>query len=276
MSAPNTQGVTPFNAGAGNANLQPEHSISRTAGFVYSPSYVQGLDFTLDYYHINITNVITAISADDVLKNCYVFSVQSFCDQFSRDANGQVVGLNRGNANLGSLDTSGYTFGAHYRLPEFSFGRFVITLDSNYLKNYTTISKAGAQPQDYAGTYGYPRVRANLGLDYTKGNWGATWGMRYYGAFRDLCFNDTECNEPNYNGASWPYGVGANRKGAIVFNDAQGRYQLPWKASIAFGIRNVFDRHPPTTYSVDNSSTGLLDPTLDLDRYFYLQYNQRF
>ncbi len=278
VTGPDSQGTTPFNTGAGNAYLQPEHSISRTAGFVYSPSYVQGLDFTLDYYHINITNVITAISADYVLQQCYIFSVQSYCNQFSRDANGQVVGLNRGNANLGSLDTAGYTFGVHYRLPEFSFGKFVVTLDSNYLSNYTTVSTAGAPPQDYAGTYGFPRVRANLGLDYTKGNWGATWGLRYYGAFRDECWSapDIECNEPNYNGHSWPYGVGANRKGAIIYNDAQARYELPWKANIAFGIRNIFDKHPPTTYSVNNSSTGLLDPTLDLDRYFYLQYNQRF
>ena len=276
VSGPDSQGTTPFNTGAGNANLKPEHSTSRTVGLIYSPSYVGGLDFTLDFYKITVTNVITAISADYVLDQCYVFSVQSYCGQFSRDANGQVVGLNRGNANLGSLDTAGYTFGVHYRLPDFSFGKFAINFDSNYLKNYTTTSEAGAPPQDYAGTYGFPRLRSNLSVDWQLGKWGATWTMRYYGAIRDACVFDGECNQPNYQGPSWPYGIGANRKGALTFNDAQARYELPWKANVAVGIRDIFDKHPTTIYTVNNSSTGLIDPTQDLGRYFYVQYNQKF
>ncbi|MCT7085137.1 TonB-dependent receptor, partial [Salmonella enterica] len=89
----NQQSTTPFVAGAGNAYLQPEHSTTRTLGLVYSPHYVDGLDMTLDYYDIKITNVITAIDANYVLDQCYQYSVQEFCSAFQRDANGQVVNL---------------------------------------------------------------------------------------------------------------------------------------------------------------------------------------
>ncbi len=277
ISGPDTQGNTPFNTGVGNASLQPEYSLSRTAGLVYSPSYAPGLDFTLDFYKIQVRNVITALSADQVLDFCYVYSIQSYCNSFSRDpVNQQVINLNRGNVNLGSLSTSGYTFGVNYHLPEFSFGKFTVTLDTNYLKNFIQTPQPGSPSQDLVGQFGLPHFRANLGVDWQLGDWGATWGMRYYGAYKDECWDATECNQPNYNNSSWAYGPGANRKGAIVYNDAQVRYQLPWNGSIAVGARDIFDKHPPTVYVPTGASTGHVDPTLDLGRYFYVQYNQKF
>jgi iron complex outermembrane receptor protein len=280
VKGPNQQGTTPFVTGAGNAYLQPEHSTTRTLGLVYSPHYVDGLDMTLDYYDIKITNVITAIDANYVLDQCYQYSVQEFCSAFQRDANGQVVGLHRGNANLGWIETTGYNLGANYRLPEFSFGKFVFNMNVNYLDDWNQASTNDAPVINYAGQYGYQHWRGNFGLDWTLGNWGATWGIRYYGAFLDQCFSETvHCNKPNYTSVNWGYGTGANRMGAVVFNDAQARYQLPWKAQISVGIRDIFDKHPPNTvnaYVLGFNSSGSIDPTLDLGRYFYVQYNQQF
>ncbi|RDI98789.1 TonB-dependent receptor, partial [Dyella solisilvae] len=278
-----SQGTTPFQTGYGNASLQPEHSTTRTLGLVYSPHYIDGFDVTVDYYDIKITNVITPVSADYVLTQCYQYSVQQFCDAFQRDANGQIVNLKRGNENLGFIETKGYNAGIVYRLPQFSFGKFVFNMNANYLQNWNQQSVSGAPVINYAGQYGTPKWRANLGVDYTYGNWGATWDMRYYGAFIDQCWSQSDpvihCNMPNYTSVNWAYGPGANRMGAVVMNDAQARYSLPWKAQIAFGIRNIFKKQPPNTISATtfgNNSTSSVDPNLDLDRYFYLQYSQQF
>ena len=43
----------------------------------------------------------------------------------------------------------------------------------------------------YAGTWGMPRWRANAGIDWSLGDFGATWSLRYYGAFRDECWDTT-------------------------------------------------------------------------------------
>jgi iron complex outermembrane receptor protein len=199
-----------------------------------------------------------------------------------------VVNLNRGNINEGSLSTSGYDFGTHYRLPEFGFGKFTIGLDANYLASFNQQATSTSQVLGYAGHYNYPRVRANLGLDWSNGNWGATWAMRYFGAFRSRCWSQyvpaeggdpaepaVECNQPNYAATTWS-GVGANRKGAAVYDDAQIRYAFPWKGTFAFGVKNVFDKSQTITYSVDDSSTAKVDPALPTDRYFYVSYNQKF
>ena len=280
VAGPNQQSTTPFVAGAGNSFLQPEHSTTRTLGLVYSPHYVDGLDMTLDYYDIKITNVITAIDANYVLDQCYQYSVQDFCSAFQRDANGQVVNLHRGNANLGWLETTGYNLGVNYRLPAFSFGKFVFNMNVNYLDDWNQASTNDAPAINYAGQYGYNHWRANMGLDWTLGNWGATWSVRYYGAFLDQCWDaTTHCNMPNYTSVNWGYGTGADRMGATVFHDAQVRYTLPWKGTIAFGMRDIFDKHPPNTINaavLGFNSSGSVDPTLDLGRYIYLQYNQTF
>ncbi|WP_050997977.1 TonB-dependent receptor plug domain-containing protein [Dyella japonica] len=276
----NQQSTTPFVTGAGNAYLQPEHSTTRTLGLVYSPHYVDGLDMTLDYYDIKITNEIQAIDANYVLDQCYQYSVQEFCSAFQRDANGQVVNLHRGNANLGWIETTGYNLGVNYRLPAFSFGKFVFNMNVNYLDDWKQASTNDAPTINYAGQYGYQHWRANLGLDWTQGNWGATWGIRYFGSYLDQCWDaTTHCNMPNYTSVNWGYGTGANRMGAVVFNDAQVRYQLPWKGQVAVGMRNMFDKHPPNSinaYVLGYNSSGSVDPTMDLGRYFYVQYNQQF
>jgi iron complex outermembrane receptor protein len=280
VQGPGTQGATPFFQSTGNTALQPEKSTTRTLGLIYSPHFVDGLDFTLDYYKIRINNVITGISADYTLDQCYQYSVQSFCDQFTRDAKGQVVGLREGTANLGWVQTSGYTFGATYRLPQTSFGQFNVSLDANYLDEYTEQSEPGAQKVNYAGQWGSPHWRINTGVDWKLGNWGATWDVRYYGAFLDQCFSTSDpvahCNMPDYESKNWGYGTGANRMGVVIMNDIQGSYQLPWNATVAVGVRDMFNKHPPINFSVSNNSGTFIDPVLDLGRYFYLQYNQKF
>lgn len=275
-NAGGTQGTVPFNAGVGNANLQPEAATTRTLGMVYSPSYLEGFDASLDWYNVKVTNVITGISAQFVMDQCLVQNVSSWCGNFTRGADGQINMLNRGNANLGAIETEGYDFVAHYRLPETSFGKFAVTLDTTYLTSYNQQSTAGVPYDTYAGTWSFPRVKGNLSLDWNMGDFGATWGLRYQGAFRDLCWDvGVECNQPNYTSPTWGV-VGANRKGAIVFNDVQFRWNAPWNAAISVGVNNVFNRRPPVTYSVSNSDASSYDPALDLTRYFYVGYNQKF
>lgn len=277
VSARNVQSTTPFNAAVGNADLKPETSISRTAGFVYSPAWVPGgLDLSVDWYDIRIVDAITPVSASYVLDQCYLDGNPYFCNNFSRDpTTHQVIGLNRGNLNLGMKRTSGYDFGIHYRLPKFDWGQFAIGLESNYLKSFDERATSDADIYGSVGHYGLPRNRATLGVDWNNGNWGATWSMRYSGAYRDTCWDDTECNQPDYQGHNWS-GIGANRKGASTYHDVQARYSFPWKGTLSVGVKNLFAKQPTIVYSADNTSTAHLDPTLDLDRYFYLQYSQKF
>ncbi|PPV08979.1 TonB-dependent receptor [Xanthomonas bromi] len=276
------QGNSPFNAGVGNAELEPERSITRTVGMVYSPHWVQGLDFSLDWYRISISNIITALTANDVLNNCYLNNLASYCADYGRDAvTGQVTTLSRGNVNLGRLETEGYNFGVRYRMPETAYGKFAVNLDTNYLTTYKSQAEAGADWSNAAGYWNFPRVRATLGLDWSLGALSANWNLRYYGGFRDYCWDAAagiECNDPNYQtpNPGWGGGTGSNKKGSISYQDVSVTWQAPWDGSVTVGARNIWNKQPPITYSITNSSTAAIDPMLDYDRFLFVQYNQRF
>jgi iron complex outermembrane recepter protein len=47
----------------GNPNLTPETADTWTGGFVWTPQFLQGASLSLDYYHINVTNALNALSA---------------------------------------------------------------------------------------------------------------------------------------------------------------------------------------------------------------------
>ncbi|AIF47166.1 TonB-dependent receptor plug domain-containing protein [Dyella japonica] len=289
-----SQTPTPFVSGS-NPNLKPERSITRTAGFVYSPHYAPGLDVTLDYYNIYVKNIISTVYADQILNLCYIQNDPSYCGRFTRasaaDPNtglvaGSINQLNESLANLGSLKTSGYDIGIHYKLPETSFGRFRIASDSTYLTKYETVSGPGATPQDLVGFFdgedAIYRLRSNLQVDWDFKQFGASWTIRYYSGLKDQCYtapngNVYNCSSPNYTNPWWPT-PGMSQKGSVAFNDAQFRYTAPWKGVFTVGVNNIFNKKGPYYYSVPTSGTGSppYNPNFDIDRFWYVSYNQKF
>ncbi|HEV7776444.1 MAG TPA: TonB-dependent receptor [Luteibacter sp.] len=282
VDAADSQSTTPFLSGS-NDKLKPETSLSKTLGLVYSPSFIDGFNVSLDWYNIRIKNEISSISSNDVLDDCYLRNIASACASFSRDASGQVVNLTHTLTNRGQLETEGYDFNATYRLPKFSIGEFRVSVDTNYVSKYNE-NPGGDSPVIYdAGQYATWRVRSNANLDWNYGNWGATWGVRYYSGLKEDCSFDLtggpECNLPDYVTP----GVGVTPKrqvGAITFNDLSVRWMAPWNGTFSVGANNVFNRKGPIFYTASSNTSGnssfVYNPSYDNGRFFYVRYNQKF
>jgi iron complex outermembrane receptor protein len=273
------QSNTPFSAGAGNATLQPETAQTKTLGLVYSPSFLTGFTASIDWYNIKVNNLISGISATQVAEYCYVQNVQSFCGAIQRDpGTAQIVNLSRGNANLGGLETEGYDLGLAYRLARTRFGQFGLRSDSTFVTKYRTKADPGAQFVSYLGEYdeggvSYYRAKSNVSLDWSLGDWSATWTARYFGRVRDKCYSATDaCSNP---GGTANWGVDYNRMGAMVYNDVSVAYKTAWKGQIMVGANNIFDKDPRTTV-LGASSSSAVDPNLSIDRFVYVRYNQAF
>ena len=277
-----TQGTSPFLAGAGNAFLTPEKSVTKTLGFVYSPSYLEGLTVNADWYRIDVSNQITAISAQYVMNECYVFNNPTFCSSITRDpTTGMINGLARGNANLGALRTEGVDFGGSYLFPKTPYGVFKATLDATYLIRNTSKASDTGPYQDTQGEYSLYRMKANLALDWTMGPYSARLMTRYYSKSKDECLIsfDEDCSNPN--DSTIDFGQGVNWKHATIYNDVNFAYETPWKGNISFGINNVLDVKPRIVFAAGSagfafSNSSSVDPTMPVDRYYYIRYAQKF
>ncbi|MGP1667351.1 MAG: TonB-dependent receptor domain-containing protein, partial [Rhodanobacter sp.] len=254
-------------------------------GLVHSPSYVDGLDMSLDWYRIRITNSISQPDATVVLNQCYVQQNAEFCDKVVRSTNplsqGQVLRADETVANLGTTDVEGYDFTTHYRFPETSFGTFRANLDSTYLVKYDT---KVTPEQVTLGNVGFGdvfRFRANTGLDWSYGDFGATWNMRYQSGAKFDCqapdFNSPSdpgehCNMPDY--VSPLNGVQPlQRIGSFTYHDVQFRWSAPWNGTVSLGANNVFNKKPISNYD----STRTFQPYYDIPGvYYYVRYNQKF
>ena len=266
---------TPFLSGS-NPELTPETSTSRSLGIVYSPSYVEGLNVSLDWWRTKIDNVVTAFSASGILNDCYLYDIASQCQYFTRDENGVVDSLIRTGRNAGYWDVEGFDFEVNYTLPETRFGTFGVNWQNTYYSNFEikaddTTNTDPAPQVSFGSTF---RIRSVASLNWEYGDFGATWTARYFSKIREECYFSEPCSDldyVDYQGNSFPI----NETGSNTFNDVQVRWQAPWNATVSVGVNNVFDREGPVLYTAPNSGFAYYGG-FDIGRFAYMKYQQRF
>jgi len=94
----------------GNPNLQPENAETFTAGFVLQPDFFPLGDFkaTVDYYDIEITDVIASFGAGFFINDCYSNGVAASCARVVRDpGTGDIDFVNTTRGNQGTFATNG-------------------------------------------------------------------------------------------------------------------------------------------------------------------------
>jgi outer membrane receptor protein involved in Fe transport len=278
--------------------LGPEHGKSFDFGLVYSPSYVPGLSMSADVWRVYLKDTITNIGAQNVLNLCYA-GITKYCPLITRfptgSANpGEINQIVEPTGNLGRTDTKGVDFSLRYKLPQFSFGNFVLGVDSTYTSRYDQETAPGLagnarftdaghfQPFGSAqasacpsggGVCLFPRWRGQGFLNWNLGNWDASWRMRYIGRFQNGSLNASQDTHPtgSLNGIVLKYG-------ATVYNDMSIGYNIePYNTQVAFGVNNAFDKQPPFLYA-NNTLNANTDPSdFDLQgRYFFARVTVKF
>lgn len=280
----------------GNPNLQPEYGTTRTLGLVYSPSYLENLNLSLDWWKIKLNDGLATISAQGVLNRCYADGLLVSCGQIERRPSGEIQTIRAGNENLARLQVEGWDFTASYRF-DTDFGRFSAVLDTTYLSDYRSVAQTSTlRPVNVTGqflgtTSAYWRKRGNLSLDWSLGDWGANWTVRHYSKLMEPChtlvngfangvFERQVCSVPVSQapriGVHPSTGLtGARNKiGATTYHDAQVRWNSPFNSTVRLGIRNLMDKDPPIAL---NSFANSFLQAYDIPgRYWYASYTQNF
>ena len=101
----------------GNPNLNEEIADTFTVGFVYTPSFIDGLRIAVDWYEIEIEDAISLTGSQAILDKCVDDPAgidNQFCPLVTRDVDGNIIELRRFPLNLNFFQTSGLDFEVDY------------------------------------------------------------------------------------------------------------------------------------------------------------------
>ena len=169
-----------FVYGGGNANLTPETSHTLTIGGSYSPHYVRGLSMSVDYYSIDIANVITVITPQDTVNQCHKANAgDPTCGGvIARAPNGTIQSVSTTYRNLASYSTRGLDFEAAYRT-SLGDGRLTVRAVANHILDLKINGNdvAGVVGGDTA--FSTPKWRLSGTMSYDRKNAGIDLRVRY-------------------------------------------------------------------------------------------------
>jgi iron complex outermembrane recepter protein len=221
-----------------DANIQPEQSESFTAGFVLSPSQIDGLSMTVDYWRFKVTNAITRLDAQAGLNNCFAGD-QTACDTFNITLDGDLSHFTNPLTNVGNQDTSGIDVNLAYRFE-------AAGLTWNINNDTTWLLKFKQDGIDYTNTMdgnygGYAELRNNLSIQAGRGDWSVTYFNRYIGN-TDYLANGTKVD-------------------AVLYHNVAASYFIARGLSVSLGVKNLTDEAP--SYVQNGSDGGTVPEVFD-------------
>lgn len=240
-------------------DLEVETAETITIGFIYSPSYIDDLTISLDYYSITIDNIITGVGNDYKAERC-LEGLQDFCRAIERDSSTGVIQTTYNYVfNLSGREVEGYDLEATYKFPLGEFG----DLDFKFLYNYVTKHQTQPLPdsdwEDNLGELPYFEQRGNFSTTYSYEDLTLNWTTVYQGSIYD------DKNASYFN----------NDIDAVVIHNAQARYVFGDDTPIEVyaGVDNVFDQDPPFLpegYKNGQAQTATASSYSRIGRMFYL------
>ena len=162
----------------GNPNLKPEVAKNYEAGLVLTnPTGLEGFSASVDYYYIEIKDIISTLSAQQQVNFCKdpVTPILSYCDTLNlTPAAGTQPFVNVQSFNLASVITKGMDFEGSYQMPLDRIhapGNLTVRALATHVIGFTS----------YSGIKGVPNVELAGQNSGGSGTFGNTPYWKLYG-----------------------------------------------------------------------------------------------
>jgi iron complex outermembrane recepter protein len=243
----------------GNTNLGAETAKTFTVGATARPSFIRGFSASVDYFRVDLKDIIGAIPLGVILTRCLNTGDPTFCSQIVRAQNGILFGttvgaggyINGANTNIGAGVTSGVDLQANYVLPIEDWGledwgSVSVNFTGSYLLKATTVALPGDPAYDCAGLFGAQCQTLNPRWRHTmRVTWATPWDVTTSLTWRyihDMTY-EQDTNEPT---------IGRGTRNAFNHKLPQRSYldlSAQWVINDMFavrgGINNILDQDPP-------------------------------
>ena len=241
----------------GNPGLVPETADTYTVGLVLQPRFVPGLAVSVDYFKIDVADLISpGIGFQTVMAQC--INAGQLCDLIHRAPGNGSLWLSPAGyiesttLNVGALRTSGIDLNATYSRRIGGLGTLNASLVGTYVKKLIFEPLPdGVGGYDCRGFFGAtcatptPKWRHKFRTGFTfRNGLGLSGQWRYFSAVR----NDTLSDDPDLNGTGTPHSAPGNAKyNARSYFDLALSARITDRYNLRVGVNNLFDTEPPVS-----------------------------
>lgn len=232
----------------GNTELEAEEATTQTMGVVFTPSFVDGLSVTLDYYNIEIEKGIDNLSPNFILNQCEEENDEALCALVNRSAgqgdlwigsdintSGYITALN---SNFAVEEVTGYDLIVSYDLELGDLGSMRFNNTTAYIDSFNVQQTPLAPATDCAAKWGLECEEPTADL---RNNFRTTWETpldltvsllwRHIGAIDDLTV-PTEDTTPIH-------------LASVNYFDLSLIWAPIEMVTVRAGINNILDEEPP-------------------------------
>lgn len=221
---------------AGDPGLKNEQANSWTVGAILQPRLFRGLSVSADYVNIRVKNVISGLSSNQVLSNCYdstTYPNNPFCARINRDNAGQLSFITTGYANQDELHYRGIVAAGDYRTQTPFLGAgSAIGLNVSYQHLFELSTTTQGTKTETAGDVGYSKDKGVATLTFENSEFEFLTQVSYIGpAFQDV----------NYAANYRPF----NREHGVVFVNLGVAFNVAKRFEFRLNVDNVLGQLPP-------------------------------
>ena len=248
----------------GNPDLGPEEGESRFIGALWTPGFLSGFEFQLDFWDFRHEERIERLDAQRVLDAGGGFGIRRAPPE-PDGTPGRILEVTEIPVNYDQLRTRGFDTMVVYAWKTSALGDFRATLAHTYVDEWTFTDSQleGLVGRNFAGAHrrvAIPRNRANLNLGWEWERHGLATNLHYAG---------------HYENHTGQYVDGSRTGEPMIISshttlDVQYRFRFERlrDAVLRVGCNNVADTDPPLNF-------GGLEPLHDgRGRYWYLRWRQ--
>lgn len=256
----------PIIVSGGNPDLRPETSNSLTLGAVFRPHFLPGFDMTVDYWNIEISDVIASFGMSDVYRLCTDLPTidNVFCQSIERDpVTHLATRMETFLVNAQEMEARGVDIGVNYR-KRLGGGTLGIGVKGTYLIKYMLHTTPGLTAGDvqYDGAYSNPRFRGTMLISYATDQFDFSLNTRFVGATKYAV-------GPTVTAEAYP----DNSIPSRTYNDVSVGFRVNDSLRIMAGVENVLNIDPPIFPYVNYGAGGRYDV---MGRYFFTSVNMKF
>jgi outer membrane receptor protein involved in Fe transport len=230
----------------GNPNLENESADTYTLGFVWQPDFAN-LQVSLDYYNIEVSDVITDIDPSTLVQRCFNsngfnpnFELNNeWCNFFGRSGTtGEIIDLLETQQNIGGLRTDGVDFQLDWSV-DAGASSLTFNFISTYVLEWAEQILPGDQWFDYDGTIGDDVAEALPDFKFT---FNTIWDIANFSTALRLRYLPDMDHEEGVQINDWdPDVCDCSGVSSVVYADISTRWQATDAMSVRLGIDNLTD-----------------------------------